>query len=39
VVGGQWRILNGSKPELFITNNKTAPEIPVQRKFELLAIA
>jgi branched-chain amino acid transport system substrate-binding protein len=39
VVGGQWRILNGGKPELFITNNKTAPEIPVQRKFELLAIA
>lgn len=39
VVGGQWRVLNGGKPELFITNNKTAPEIPVQRKFELLSVA
>jgi hypothetical protein len=25
--------------ELFITNNKAAPEIPVQRKFELLNLA
>ena len=37
VVGGQWRILPGQpKPQLFVTNNATAPEIPVQRKFELL---
>jgi hypothetical protein len=24
-----------SAPELFITNNRTAPEVPLQRKFEL----
>ncbi|MDM0085411.1 ABC transporter substrate-binding protein [Variovorax sp. J31P179] len=36
VVGGQWHLSSAGKPELFITNNKTAPEIPVQRKFELL---
>lgn len=35
VVGGQWR-LSGAKPDIFITNNRTAPEIAVQRKFELL---
>jgi branched-chain amino acid transport system substrate-binding protein len=29
----------GGKPELFITNNKAAPEIPVQRKFDLLKLA
>jgi branched-chain amino acid transport system substrate-binding protein len=39
VVGGQWRVNAAGKPELFITNNKTAPEIPVQRKFELLKLA
>jgi branched-chain amino acid transport system substrate-binding protein len=36
VVGGQWHVGQGGKPELFITSNQTAPEIPVQRKFELL---
>lgn len=36
VVGGQWHVGANGKPELFITNNKSAPEIPVQRKFELL---
>jgi branched-chain amino acid transport system substrate-binding protein len=36
VVGGQWHVGQGGKPELFITSNETAPEIPVQRKFELL---
>ena len=37
VVGGQWRILpDHPEAQLFITNNATAPEIPVQRKFELL---
>lgn len=36
VVGGQWHVGADTKPELFITNNRTAPEIPVQRKFELL---
>ena len=35
VVGGQWRVDNG-KTDIFITNNATAPEIPVQRKFEIL---
>ena len=39
VVGGQWHIGENGKPELFITNNKVAPEIPVQRKFELLKLA
>ena len=36
VVGGQWHLGANGKPELVITNNQTAPEIPVQRKFELL---
>lgn len=35
VVGGQWRVKDG-KPEIFITHNRTAQEIPVQRKFALL---
>lgn len=39
VVGGQWRVNANGKPELFITHNKTAPEIPVQRPFELLKLA
>lgn len=40
VVGGQWRILPGeSKAQLFVTNNASAPEVPVQRKFELLGAA
>lgn len=39
VVGGQWHLTAAGKPELFITNNRTAPEIPVQRKFELLKLA
>lgn len=37
VVGGQWHVGAGGKDELFITNNRTAPEIPVERKFDLLA--
>jgi branched-chain amino acid transport system substrate-binding protein len=36
VVGGQWHVGANGKPELAITNNQTAPEIPVQRKFDLL---
>lgn len=36
VVGGQWRLGTGGKPDIFITHNRLAPEIPVQRKFELL---
>lgn len=39
VVGGQWHVNAQGKPELFITHNRTAPEIPVQRKFELLKTA
>ncbi|GLH77116.1 ABC transporter substrate-binding protein [Bradyrhizobium sp. SSBR45G] len=35
IVGGQWRVENG-KTDIYITNNATAPEIPVQRKFEIL---
>jgi branched-chain amino acid transport system substrate-binding protein len=36
VVGGQWIVDSKGKLDLFITNNGTAPEIAVQRKFELL---
>ncbi len=36
VVGGQWHVAAGGKPELVITSNATAPEIPVQRRFELI---
>jgi branched-chain amino acid transport system substrate-binding protein len=38
VVGGQWIVDSKGKLDLFITNNGTAPEITVQRKFELLKI-
>lgn len=38
VVGGQWRTAANGKPEIFITHNRTAQEIPVQRKFELLKV-
>jgi branched-chain amino acid transport system substrate-binding protein len=36
VVGGQWHVPQSGKPELVITSNATAPEVPIQRKFELL---
>lgn len=36
VVGGQWRLNTAGKPEIFITHNKLAPEIPAQRAFQLL---
>jgi branched-chain amino acid transport system substrate-binding protein len=39
VVGGQWHVNAKGRPEIFITHNRTAPEIPVQRKFELLKTA
>jgi branched-chain amino acid transport system substrate-binding protein len=39
IVGGQWHLDGAGKPEIFITHNRTAPEIPVQRKFELLKLA
>ncbi|MBR9885099.1 MAG: ABC transporter substrate-binding protein [Oceanospirillales bacterium] len=35
VVGGQWTVENGH-PEILITDNQMAPEIPVQRVFESL---
>nr|WP_315400627.1 ABC transporter substrate-binding protein [uncultured Duganella sp.] len=35
VVGGQWRLVEG-KPALFITHNRSAQEIPVERPFALL---
>lgn len=35
-VGGQWVIDGKGKLDIVITHNGTAPEIPVQRKFELL---
>ena len=28
LVGGQWRLRNGNKYDIVITDNKTAPEIP-----------
>jgi branched-chain amino acid transport system substrate-binding protein len=37
LVGGQWRIKNGSKYEIVITDNKTAPAIPVAGKMEAIA--
>jgi len=39
IVGGQWHLDAAGKPEIFITQNRTAPEIPVQRPFELLRLA
>jgi branched-chain amino acid transport system substrate-binding protein len=36
VVGGQWHVEAGGKPQLYITSNSTAPEIKAERKFELL---
>lgn len=37
VVGGQWIVDDKGRPQIVVTHNGTAPEIPVQRKFELLA--
>jgi branched-chain amino acid transport system substrate-binding protein len=37
LVGGQWRIKDGSKYEIVITDNKTAPAIPVAGKMEAIA--
>ncbi|HEY9095281.1 MAG TPA: ABC transporter substrate-binding protein [Hydrogenophaga sp.] len=36
VAGGQWVIDGKGKLDIVVTNNGTAPEIPVQRKFELI---
>jgi branched-chain amino acid transport system substrate-binding protein len=35
-VGGQWIIDAKGKLDIVVTHNGTAPEIPVQRTFELL---
>jgi branched-chain amino acid transport system substrate-binding protein len=37
LVGGQWRIKDGSKYEIVITDSKTAPIIPVAGKMEAIA--
>ncbi len=37
LVGGQWRLRNGNKYDIVITDNKTAPEIPVGGKMEPIA--
>jgi branched-chain amino acid transport system substrate-binding protein len=37
LVGGQWRIKDGSKYDIVITDNKTAPAIPVGGKMEPIA--
>ena len=36
VVGGQWIVDDKGRLDIVVTHNGTAPEIPVQRKFELL---
>jgi branched-chain amino acid transport system substrate-binding protein len=37
LVGGQWRLRNGNKYEIVITDNKTATEIPVGGNMEPIA--
>jgi branched-chain amino acid transport system substrate-binding protein len=37
LVGGQWRIKDGSKYEIVITDNRTAPAIPIAGKMEAIA--
>src|SRR5271170_318066 len=37
LVGGQWRIRDGNKYAIVITDNQTAPEIPVDGKMEPIA--
>jgi len=36
LVGGQWRVKDGNKYEIVITDNKTAPAIPVAGKMEAI---
>jgi branched-chain amino acid transport system substrate-binding protein len=36
LVGGQWRVKDGNKYEIVITDNKTAPIIPVAGKMEAI---
>ncbi len=37
LVGGQWRLKDGNKYDIVITDNRTAPEIPVGGKMEAIA--
>jgi branched-chain amino acid transport system substrate-binding protein len=37
LVGGQWRIKDGNKYDIVITDNRTAPAIPVGGKMEAIA--
>ena len=37
LVGGQWRLRDGNKYDIVITDNKTAPEIPVGGQMEPIA--
>jgi branched-chain amino acid transport system substrate-binding protein len=37
LVGGQWRVKDGNKYDMVITDNKTAPSIPVGGKMEPIA--
>src|SRR6516162_1087808 len=37
LVGGQWRLREGNKYDIVITDNKTAPEIPTGGKMEPIA--
>ena len=37
LVGGQWRVRDGNKYDIVITDNKTAPNIPVGGKMEAIA--
>ena len=37
LVGGQWRLRDNGKYDIVITDNKTAPEIPVGGKMESIA--
>ena len=36
LVGGQWRLQDGNKYDIVITDNKTAPAIPVGGKMEAI---
>jgi branched-chain amino acid transport system substrate-binding protein len=37
LVGGQWRLRDGNTYEIVITDNKTAPQIPIGGKMEPIA--
>ena len=36
LVGGQWRVKDGSKYDIVITDNRTAPNIPAGGKVEVI---